>query len=243
MKRLITAITTAGLLLATGPALADRDDRHHRNDHNRKFVQQQDRNKQHHTKIRDMENKRRDAHNRRLDRENAREDRRKNHKGKDDRQDKQHGKDKHKYLKYAGYDRRYDKNRNDRKQAHGGHKPHRPAHRPSHKPHRPHHRPHKHRWRPKHYGYGYRWKRLPKSYISLTFGGLGYYFSDGVFYRPNGAGYVVAQAPVGAFVRTLPGTAMSVSFNGLNYFVAYDTYYRWDHRRNGYLVVHNPGFL
>ena len=78
--------------------------------------------------------------------------------------------------------------------------------------------------------------------MSLSIGGLGYYFSDGIFYRPYGPGYVVAQAPVGALVYNLPGTAINVSFGGLNYYVAYDTYYRWDHHHRGYRVVANPGF-
>ncbi|WP_105102350.1 DUF6515 family protein [Microbulbifer pacificus] len=228
MKTLISAFAAASLLLCAAPALADRDDRHHSNDHSRKFAQQArergDRQQKRH------EDRRRDRY------EDKRDDRRDDKRG--DRGNHHKDKDDHKFVKYVGYDSRYDKNRHgghdhrDRGHGHGHHKPHRPVH-----------LPHKHRYRPAHYGYGYRWTRLPRTYVSLTFGGLGYYFSEGIFYRPYGAGYVVAQAPVGAFVQALPGTAVSVSFNGLSYFVAYDTYYRWDNHRRGYLVVANPGFI
>lgn len=231
MKTLISAFTAASLLLGAVPALADRDDRHHNNDHRSKFVQQQrDRREQ----LRQERREDRREERREDRREARREDKR------DDRRDHRRDKDDHKFVKYVGYDPRYDKHR------HGGGHGHSNNGRPNghgHRPHSPVHRPHKHRWRPAHYGYGYRWTRLPSTYISLSFGGLGYYFSDGIFYRPYGAGYVVTQAPVGAFVQALPGTAVSVSFNGLNYFVAYDTYYRWDNHRRGYLVVDNPGFI
>ncbi|QIL91003.1 hypothetical protein GNX18_15400 [Microbulbifer sp. SH-1] len=238
MKTLISAVTAASLLLGAVPALADRDERHHNNDHRRQFVQQQrDRRDEWRAERREQyrENKREE---RREDRREARrEDRR------DDRRDHRRGKDDHKFVKYVGYDPRYDRNRHghhDRGHGHGHDRGHGHGY---HKPHRPVHLPHKHRWRPAHYGYGYRWTRLPRTYVSLSFGGLGYYFSEGIFYRPYGAGYVVAQAPVGAFVQALPGTAVNVSFNGLSYYVAYDTYYRWDDHRRGYLVVPNPGFL
>jgi len=237
MKTLITALTTASLLLVTGPALADRDDRHHDNRDKWKVQQKQE----HHNRVRDIENRRKDAQNREKDRRNAREAARKNawDNRRDDRREQRQDN-----RRDDRREQRQDRRRDDRRSNHRDWDRKYTQH---HRPHRPHHKPvriaHKHRWRPSRYHYGHRWHRLPKTYVSLSFGGLGYYFSDGIFYRPHGPGYVVAQAPVGAFVQALPGTAVSLSYNGLNYFVAYDTYYRWDHHRRGYLVVANPGFL
>lgn len=121
-----------------------------------------------------------------------------------------------------------------------------PAHRPPqhHKPHRPpvyhpaHHRP---RWRPAHYHYGYRVQRLPRTFVSLSVAGLGFYYSEGIFYRPYGPSYVVVQPPMGAVVYALPPSAVTLAFGGYNYFVAYDTYYLWDGPARGYRVVANPG--
>ncbi|HEY8569613.1 DUF6515 family protein [Microbulbifer sp.] len=231
MKTLTSAFIAASLLFSAAPALADRDDRHHTNDHSRKIAQQQ------HNRNDRRDDRREDR--RQARREDRREDRRDDR--RDERRDHRNDRDDHKFVKYVGYDQRYDKNRHDHGHGHNyrgngyGHDHHRPY--------RPVKLAHKHRYRPSHYGYGYRWTRLPRSYVSITFAGLGYYFSDGIFYRPYGPGYVVAQAPIGAFVQALPGTAVSVSFNGFNYFVAYDTYYRWDNHRHGYLVVANPGFI
>ncbi|WP_237068513.1 DUF6515 family protein [Microbulbifer guangxiensis] len=100
---------------------------------------------------------------------------------------------------------------------------------------------HRHHWRPAHYHYGYRWRHLPQNFIRISVGGLGFFYSDGIFYRPYQGAYVVAQPPVGAIVTSLPGTAVSVVFGGRNYYVAYDTYYLWDEYRRGYRIVDNPG--
>lgn len=101
---------------------------------------------------------------------------------------------------------------------------------------------HRHHWRPDRFRYGYRWRHLPRNFVRISFGNLGLFYNDGVFYRPHSHGYVVARAPIGAVVHSLPGTAISVVFGGHNYYVAYDTYYLWDTTRRGYRVVANPGF-
>lgn len=101
---------------------------------------------------------------------------------------------------------------------------------------------HRHHWRPDRFRYGYRWRHLPRNFVRISFGGLGLFYNDGIFYRPQSSGYVVSRAPLGAVVHSLPGTAISVVFGGHNYYVAYDTYYLWDSAHRGYRVVANPGF-
>ncbi|WP_295800734.1 DUF6515 family protein [uncultured Microbulbifer sp.] len=231
VKTLAAALATAGLLAMASPALADRDDRGQghkgRPEHAIKHGQS--------ARFQKRQDRQRQAKHRGNDRDH-RSDRRAD-RGRDHRRDNDHrrGDRRHDYNDRGHHDR-------DRRRYAGGHGWRDRGHDHHRKYYKPVHRPHKHRWRPNHYHYGYRWSRLPKSYVSLTFGGLGYYFSDGIFYRPYGPGYVVAQAPVGAIVYNLPGTAVSVSFGGLSYYVAYDTYYRWDSHRRGYRVVANPGF-
>ncbi|GAA5524363.1 hypothetical protein Maes01_00920 [Microbulbifer aestuariivivens] len=108
---------------------------------------------------------------------------------------------------------------------------------------RKHYRQHRHHWRPAHYDYGYRWRHLPRSFVRINIGALGFFYSDGIFYRPHHSGYVVARAPIGAVVTSLPASAVSLAFGGRNYFVAYDTFYLWDHHQRGYRIVENPGIL
>ncbi|MFC6634193.1 DUF6515 family protein [Microbulbifer taiwanensis] len=252
MKQIITAIAAAGLLLVTGPVLAD--DRHSyrgKQDSDitgsafrKAYNRERNRNRE---DGRDRGGKHRPDH--RGDRKHHKGRDRDHHKGRD----KQHGRDRdHRgdrdrhHKRKHGYDKGYKRGykqgyRKGHKHGHNwGHR------RPHHKPHWPRYRPgyrhHKPRWRPAHYGYGYRWRHLPRNFVRISVGALGFYYSDGIFYRPHSHGYVVAQPPVGAIVHSLPGSAVTVVFGGLNYYVAYDTYYLWDGPISGYRVVANPGF-
>ncbi|MEX2962523.1 DUF6515 family protein [Microbulbifer sp. TYP-18] len=98
------------------------------------------------------------------------------------------------------------------------------------------------RWRPAHYHYGYRWGQLPRSFVPIRCGGLRFFYSDGIFYRPRDYGYIVVKPPTGAIVQSLPGTAITLTFGGSHYYVAYDTYYIWDNSARAYRVVADPGF-
>ncbi|WP_346838585.1 DUF6515 family protein [Microbulbifer sp. SAOS-129_SWC] len=250
MMKVITAIATAGLLALSGPALADRgEDRGHGHGHHRgttgsthavgparrdgKTISRQhrsDHNQQQH---------RGGNHNQQQHRGGQRD--RGQHRGRGDYDNSRHDKGE------RGYTRR-DYRHRDYGQRDYGHRDYgyrgkdRHHYRPHHWPaYRPAYRPaHRHHWRPAHYHYGYRWNRLPRHFARITFGGLGFFYSDGIFYRPFETGYVVARAPIGAVVASLPGTAVSVVFGGRNYYVAYDTYYLWDGDRRGYRIVANP---
>ncbi|WP_308364109.1 MULTISPECIES: DUF6515 family protein [unclassified Microbulbifer] len=239
LSKLATVAAIAGLLLA-GPALAaDRDDRFGHKGPERKLSHAagpayrenrgHDRGRGHHDRGRGHHDKGRRHHDK--DRRHHDKDRR--HHDKDRRH---HDKDRRHHDKGRRHHDR-DWGRRDRD---WGHRDRRHHYGDRH--HYKHGYRHRHHWRPRHYGYGYRWNRLPRNFVRISFGGLGFYYSDGIFYRPHQHGYVVAQPPVGAIVYSLPASAVTLAFGGHNYYVAYDTYYLWDGRHRGYRVVRNPGF-
>jgi hypothetical protein len=51
-------------------------------------------------------------------------------------------------------------------------------------------------------------------------------YSNATFYQPNGAGYQIVTAPIGANVYTLPNGAYSTNINGSTYYVYGSTYYK-----------------
>lgn len=265
MKKLITAFAAASMLLA-GPALADRAG-HQRNQatgsaFDKAYSKQQ--RESHREKWRGADKKKefKSSHRpARQDRDHRDRDRREHRGGKHDKRD--HNNANKKGYKNGHRDSRKHDKRDYRRgykdgykrsghkgghkySGHGGHgRPHynKYKHKPAYGYHgKRHKRYHKHYWRPSHYHYGYRWRQLPRNFVRISFGGLGLFYSDGVFYRPHDYGYVVAPAPVGAIIHSLPGSAFSVVFGGRNYYVAYDTYYLWDGPSRGYRVVANPGF-
>lgn len=242
MKRLFTAIAAAGLLLA-GPALADRAGHSGKNQLAGSALEKA------YSKHREArrDDWRGDDRRKRISRHRPARGDRDHRRGRDGRRDwdKDRGRDrgrdhkKHRRKHHGrGHDRRgrsYGdryKHRYKRKYRHHGRGHYGKRHR----------RHHRHHWRPDRFRYGYRWRRLPGSFVRISFGGLGFFYNDGIFYRPRDRGYVVTRAPIGAVVHSLPGTAVSVIFGGHSYYVAYDTYYRWDSTRRGYRVVANPGF-
>lgn len=236
MKTLITTLATAGLLLV-GPGLALADNSPAGSAFERAYQKEKHQQREQH---RGRGNDKRQNNNRQGDhRPKNRKDRDwdRNRGGKhwkrDDRRDHPgrghawgHGKGKDRdHHKRPHYGKPYYAKHGDR----------------GHYKKRKHYRKHRHHWRPSHYHYGYRWRHLPQNFIRISFGGIGFFYSDGIFYRPHQGAYVVAQPPIGAIVTSLPGTAVSVVFGGRNYYVAYDTYYLWDGHRRGYRIVDNPG--
>ncbi|WHI44490.1 DUF6515 family protein [Microbulbifer sp. VAAF005] len=222
MRHLTTAIATLSLLLIAAPALSESHRGHQRamDDHHKygRAEREQRHIERNHSKQHQKQEKKQRKQERREERQHRREVRN---------------------AYKAGYSKGYDKGH--RKGHNSGHRheyraTYRPRYRHGYSGHRPH-------YRPSHYGYGYRWRHLPKNFVSISIGAAGFYYSDGIFYRPATSGYVVAQPPHGAIVHSLPASALTVVVGGHNYYVAYDTYYLWDHSHRGYRVVPRPSVI
>ncbi|WP_237059270.1 DUF6515 family protein [Microbulbifer sediminum] len=242
MKKLITVIATTSLLLA-GPALADREGRSgfrgYQKDSQLSGSAFDSAMRKHRRAEREEHREgRRDHKRKRHDRGDYDGDRRGRDRGDYDGDRYRHKKTGRGHDDHRG--RGHDKHWNKHQRKHW--KKHQRRHWAKHDYDRRHYRKHRHHWRPSRYSYGYRWRHLPSNFVRISLGGIGFFYSDGIFYRRHDHGYVVARPPIGAVVYSLPGAAVSLSFGGLDYYVAYDTFYRWDHRHRGYRVVENPGF-
>jgi len=82
--------------------------------------------------------------------------------------------------------------------------------------------------------------RLPEGRILVAFHGDRYYVSGGVWFRCSGRGYVVAAAPVGAYVPVIPPGFTTVVYGGIPYYYANDVYYAGAVAAPGYIVVAPP---
>lgn len=156
----------------------------------------------------------------------------------------EHTRDDHRHDEHRSYDHRYD------------HRPPRP-YLDSHHNHRPNYRLYKrHRYiyyytpwyntlflAPlffHYYDVGYRLEVLPTPYVRIFVSGRPYFYSNGVYYRSHGAGYIVVSAPIGAFVQTLPAGFVAFTIGLNSYYFVNDTYYAWDETRDGFAVVGKP---
>jgi len=79
---------------------------------------------------------------------------------------------------------------------------------------------------------------LPSSYFSINFGGYGYRYYDGIFYRPYNNIFRVVAPPIGIFVNLLPTGYSRIYVNDYPYYYYNGTYY--DQRDNHYVVVSPP---
>jgi hypothetical protein len=79
---------------------------------------------------------------------------------------------------------------------------------------------------------------LPHDHRVVVHGRSRYYFSGGVWYRPNGPRFVVVAPPFGLFIPFLPPYYATVWAGGIPYYYANDVYYT--HRGDGYVVVEPP---
>jgi len=74
-----------------------------------------------------------------------------------------------------------------------------------------------------------RWGRTVRTvglgYRSIRFGGIGYRFHSGVWYRPKGNKFIVAKAPFGVRVRVLPTGHRRLVIGPKTYYYYYGTYY------------------
>ncbi len=79
---------------------------------------------------------------------------------------------------------------------------------------------------------------LPRDHRVVVHGRSRYYFSGGVWYRPQGPRFVVVAPPFGLFVPFLPPYYATVWVGGIPYYYANEVYYA--HRGDGYVVVEPP---
>jgi uncharacterized protein DUF6515 len=66
---------------------------------------------------------------------------------------------------------------------------------------------------------------LPPRAVITVHGGVRFYFSGGVWYRPEGARFVVVAPPFGVVVPALPPYYTTVYVRGAPYYYANDVYY------------------
>ena len=79
---------------------------------------------------------------------------------------------------------------------------------------------------------------LPSSYFSINFGGFGYRYWDGVFYRPYNNLFTVCAPPLGIYIDILPVGYRRLYVRNYPYYYYNGTYY--DQRGSGYTVVSPP---
>lgn len=85
---------------------------------------------------------------------------------------------------------------------------------------------------------GQMFRELPRDRRMVLHGGSRYYFSGGVWYRPQGSRFAVIVPPVGLFVPFLPPYYSTIWLRGVPYYYANDIYYA--NRGDGYVVVDPP---
>jgi uncharacterized protein DUF6515 len=79
---------------------------------------------------------------------------------------------------------------------------------------------------------------LPPHPVVAVHGGVHFFFSGGVWYRPEGPRFVVVAPPVGVVIPTLPPYYTTVYVRGVPYYYANDVYYVPS--ASGYTVVEPP---
>lgn len=79
---------------------------------------------------------------------------------------------------------------------------------------------------------------LPRDHRVVVHGGSRYYFSGGVWYRPQGPRFSVIMPPIGLFVPFLPPYYATIWLGGIPYYYANEVYYA--HQGNGYVIVEPP---
>lgn len=85
---------------------------------------------------------------------------------------------------------------------------------------------------------GYEFRVLPPGYAVRVYGGNRFYFSAGVWYRPFGGGFIVADPPFGIAIPVLPPYYTQIWVGSVPYYYANNIYYL--RRTEGYVVVPPP---
>jgi hypothetical protein len=88
--------------------------------------------------------------------------------------------------------------------------------------------------------FGSRRPSLPDGYRPYYRGGNRFYFSGGIWYAPQGPGFVVVRPPPGLVISVLPPYYATVWLGGVPYYYADNVYYTWQPDQNGYAVVDPP---
>jgi hypothetical protein len=83
-------------------------------------------------------------------------------------------------------------------------------------------------------------RSLPGEYRPYYRGRDRYYFNGGIWYAPQGPGFVVVRPPSGLVISVLPPFYSTVWFGGNPYYYADNVYYTWQPDQNGYAVVDPP---
>jgi hypothetical protein len=79
---------------------------------------------------------------------------------------------------------------------------------------------------------------LPRGHHIVPYGNSRYYFSGGVWYRPNGPRFAIVAPPFGLVVPFLPLYYTTLWVSGIPYYYANDVYYTQS--SGGYMVVEPP---
>ena len=80
--------------------------------------------------------------------------------------------------------------------------------------------------------------RLPHTFITLSFGGLKFFYCDGIYYRRVFGHYEAVRPPIGVVINRLPEDYERVAINGHPYYLCNGSYYKNTGR--GYVVVSDP---
>jgi len=80
---------------------------------------------------------------------------------------------------------------------------------------------------------------LPFGSVMVSIGGRPYHYNQGLFYRPEGYGYMLTPPPIGIIVPSLPQGSLSVMLGGRRGYYYSDTYYM-PIDGNRYQVVEAP---
>jgi hypothetical protein len=88
--------------------------------------------------------------------------------------------------------------------------------------------------------HGFEVRAVPREARVIGWHGERYWFHEGVWYRPDGRGFVVIAPPFGVIVPVLPAFATLVVLGGVQYYYANDAYYRYYPDQGGYQVVAPP---
>jgi hypothetical protein len=81
-------------------------------------------------------------------------------------------------------------------------------------------------------------RALPRDHRVVVHSGARYFFSAGVWYRPQGSRFSIVIPPIGLVVPFLPPYYATIWIGGTPYYYANEVYYA--HRGNGYIVVEPP---
>ena len=87
---------------------------------------------------------------------------------------------------------------------------------------------------------GYITRTIPKVAMTISLGGLLYYYSDGIYYRHHSSGFIVVVPPIGLIVPVLPLGYTVFLIHGSTYYYYDNVYYVWDTDHQAYRVVQVP---